>query len=62
MASSIILGKERIIMFLRVKKCDEVIINKIQENKADWEGKYLRAMNYIYRQTAGINLRGRKCP
>ena len=41
--------KKRISMYLKMKKCDEVIIRaKVAADKDDWEEKDLKAINLIY--------------
>ena len=42
--------KKRIMLFLKFKKCDEVITRaKTAQDKDPWDDNDLKVMNYIYR-------------
>lgn len=41
--------KKRVVLFLKLKKCDEVIKReKTADDKESWDENNLKAMNYIY--------------
>ena len=49
--------KKRITMYLKFKKCDEVIKReKVTTDKEDWDEKKLKAVNHIYRAISNKQL------